>query len=313
MKEAFELLGVGFVQHALIVALLVALVCSYLGVFVVLKRIVFVGAALAEVSALGAALAFFPPVAWLFDRALSTVPALEPLHHYLPLLLALGGMLLAVAVFSQGRISRRLPREAVIGATYAAAVGLTLLALSQNPSGESHTDEVLNGNILTVETLEMVELAVTAALVALVQFLFYKEFVLVSFDPEVARTLGYRSSRWELLWYLALGVMIAVSIHVAGTVLVFAYLVIPPITGLTLSRRLRGAFVASMLAGVLATAAGVLLSVWPREGMPGWLQSWISPEGLPTSYAIIGCSVGLFLLAWLGKTAAGLLSARRAV
>lgn len=306
-----ELLREPFVQRALLVALMVAVLCSYLGIFVVLKRIVFVGAALAEVSALGAALAFFPPVVGLFQSVTGALPALEPLHHYLPLVLALVSMLLAVAVFSQQRISRRLPREAIIGATYAAAVGLTLLALSQNPSGESHTDEILNGNIITVQQLEIIELAFTCVAVALIQALFYKEFMLVSFDPEVARTLGYRSSRWELLWYLALGVMIAVSIHVAGTVLVFAYLVIPAVTALSLSRRMRTAFVLSMLFGVAATAAGVLLSVWPHESLPGWAAAWMSPEGIPTSYAIIGCSVGLFVVAWLGKSLLDLIRLRQ--
>jgi len=306
--SALELLGMDFVRRALLVALLVGGVCCYLGVFVVLKRIVFVGAALAEVSAMGAAVALFPPVLWAFERLFTAMPPLRPLDHYLPLLLALGFMLLAVAFFSQQRLSRRLPREAIIGATYAAAIGLTLLARSQNPSGESHADEILQGNIITVEQLEVVELAVACALVALVQALFHKEFVLVSFDPEVAQTLGFRSPRWELLWYLTLGVMIAVAIHVAGTVLVFAYLVIPPVTALMLARRLGRALLLSVLLGAAATAGGVLLSVWPTESLPAWLSSWIGKEGVPTSYAIVGFMVLLFALSWLGRTLASALA-----
>jgi ABC-type Mn2+/Zn2+ transport system permease subunit len=156
-------------------------------------------------------------------------------------------------------------------------MGLTVLALSKVPSQSEHAMDALNGNILGVQTAEIVELAVVGAVVGIIQGLFFKEFVLVSFDPEVARTLGFRSSRWELLWYLTLGVTIAISIHVAGTVLVFAYLVLPPVTALLLSRRLKVVFLLSLLFAALATFAGVLVSV--------------SPADVPTSPTIVACMV----------------------
>jgi ABC-type Mn2+/Zn2+ transport system permease subunit len=294
MSETLALFQERIVQDALKAALLVGALCSFLGVFVVLKRIVFVGAALAEAASLGAALAFSAPAIWLFDALTVAAPVLEPLRHFKPLVLALALMLLAVAFFSRPHLTRRITREAVIGVTFAGAIGLTILVLSSVPGHEQHELDVLRGNILGVEAQELAEIAVVAGLVALVQALFHKEFVLVSFDPEVAQTLGYRSPRWELLWYLSLGVMIAVSIHVAGTVLVFAYLVIPPVTALLLSRRLAAVFLLSVLSAVVATVAGVLLSV--------------SPANLPTSPSIVGCSTALFAAAWIGKTLLGLRS-----
>jgi ABC-type Mn2+/Zn2+ transport system permease subunit len=151
--------------------------------------------------------------------------------------------------------------------------------------------DALKGNILGVPALELQELLITGVLVGIIQALFYKEFVLVSFDPEVARTLGYNSARWELIWYLTLGLMIAVSIHVAGTILVFSYLVLPAVTALMLSRRLGLVFALSVVFAVLATAGGVVASV---------------SADLPTGPAIVGCSVALFLACWLLKSAAGL-------
>src|SRR5262245_46161089 len=100
MNQTLELLRSPFVQQSLQAALIIAVICSFLGVFVVLKRIVFVGAALAEISQLGAALAFFSPVAALSDRLSAGAPALGDLHHYLPTVLALVAMLLAVMFFS---------------------------------------------------------------------------------------------------------------------------------------------------------------------------------------------------------------------
>lgn len=296
MGESLALLGEDFVQQALKAALLVGALCAYLGVFVVLKRIVFVGAALANTASLGAALAFTPPVvaamAWLVELA----PALEPLEHFKPLVLALVLMLLAVAFFSQHSLGRRVPRESVIGAAYAGAAGLTLVILARVQSQGQHALDVLQGNILGVESLEVTELAVAAAVVGVILALFHKEFVLVSFDPEVARTLGYQSSRWELLWYLSLGVIIAVSIHVAGTVLVFSYLVIPPGTALLLSRRLPTVLSLSVGLALLATVVGLLVSISPAID-------------LPTTPCIVAASTLLYALAWLGRSLADRLKA----
>lgn len=291
MQETLALLRESFVQDALKAALMVALLCSSLGVFVVLKRIVFVGAALSEVASLGAALAFSPPALWLLERLTTTAPALEPLAHYKPLALALTLMLLTVAFLSQQWFGRRIPREAIIGTVFAGAAGLTVLILSKVPNQAQHGVDVLNGNILGVEPQELTELLVAGIVIGLIQILFHKEFVLVSFDPEVARTLGYRSARWELLWYLCLGASIAVSIHVAGTVLVFAYLVLPPVTALLLSRRMTHVLILSMLFALVATAVGVVLSV--------------SQLDVPTSPTIVACLVAMYAIVWLGRRLGG--------
>jgi ABC-type Mn2+/Zn2+ transport system permease subunit len=300
MNQAFALLGQGFVQDALKAALIVAVVCSFLGVFVVLKRIVFVGAALGQVAALGAALAFFPPVVAALESQAGRFHALAPeqYEHTVPIVFAFVCMLAAVAFFSQQGRGRRLPREAIIGAAFAGAAGLTTLVLSKNASGSEHALDSLNGNILGVLPEDIVELAMAGVVVALIQTLFYKEFVLVAFDPEVARTLGYRSSLWELLWYLSLGIMIAVSIHVVGTVLVFAYLVLPAITALLLSRRLGIVCLLAVIFGVTATFAGVLLST--------------SPLDLPSSPTIVGCMVALYVLCGLGTWLGTMLGVKKA-
>jgi ABC-type Mn2+/Zn2+ transport system permease subunit len=296
MSQMFALLQLKFVQDALLAALVVGVICSYLGVFVVLKRIVFVGAALSEMASLGAALAFTAPAAWIFETIIHAVPALHPLDHFRPLVFALAMMLISVVFFSQNVLGRKVPREAVIGTAFAGAIGLTLLVLSTVQNQGQHELGMLRGNIMGVPQQEIVELIVTAVIVAIIQGLFFKEFVLVSFDPEVARTLGFRSSRWELLWYLTLGVMIAVSIHVAGTVLVFAFLVMPAVSALLLSRRLGVVLLLSVLFGITATVAGVLISV--------------SPLDLPTSYAIVGVLVLIFTVSWLLKTATAPLGKR---
>ena len=104
------------------------------------------------------------------------------------------------------------------------------------------------------------EFAAAAALVALVHTLFAKEFLFVSFDPETANALGYRTRFWEMLFYLTLGLTIAFAIRVAGVLLVFSLLVLPGVTALLLTRHLRRAFPVAILAGVLPIGIGLTLS-----------------------------------------------------
>jgi len=282
MTDVIALLREPFVQDALKAALIIGTLCAFLGVYVVLKRIVFVGAALAEISSLGAAVAFLPIV---FERLVPLLDARFPGHgeEIAPLILSLAAVLLGVWFFARQSAERRIPRESVIGFAYVAAAGLALLLLSKSASGDVHAMQVLQGNILGVPPPEIPVLGGVAAAILGVQLAFLKEMVLVSFDPEIAATQGYRARRWELLFYLSLGLAIAAGIHVAGTLLVFAYLVLPAICGLMLARTMRGAFLGAIGAAWLATLGGVLLSV--------------SPLDLPTSPAIIGTATALTLIA----------------
>src|SRR5438270_10592543 len=98
-----------FVRHGLLAGLIIAIVCAYLGVYVVLKRIVFVGAALAELSTVGVALAFLPLVAHL-----GFLSRMDP-HTTRPLFLALLMVIAGVIFFAQQSVAREIPREAIIG------------------------------------------------------------------------------------------------------------------------------------------------------------------------------------------------------
>jgi ABC-type Mn2+/Zn2+ transport system permease subunit len=135
----------------------------------------------------------------------------------------------------------------------------------------------------------MVLLAVSIP-VLLAHLVFYKEFLFVSFDREMARTLGYRVGAWNLFLYLTLGLVIAFAMQFAGVMLVFDFLVLPAVTGLLLSRSMAGTFFFSVLSALLAAVVGFALSV---------------PYDLPSGPAIITASGVLVLLAWLVRAVRG--------
>ncbi len=239
-----EIFQIPFMQQALLASLLAGVTCAFLAVFVVLKRVVFVGIALAQLSSAGVALALLLGLTAGWHLTLSSLVF----------------MLAGVALFSAPLGGRQLPREAIIGIAYAVASALGILLVARSAAGESHMLYLLFGNILAVTPLDNWLMGGVFAAVALIHYLFHKEFVLVSFDPETADTLGVRSRRWELLFYLTLGVTIAIALRVLGALLVFSFLVIPGVIGLLVAPRLRGAFVGAALAAVVSAAAGLYLS-----------------------------------------------------
>lgn len=257
-------------REALYGALVIALACSVLGVYVVLRRIVFVGAALAQISSAGIALAL-----WLAGVGIALGPVTEP--TVVSLLLTLG----AVMFFASGARGR-VPPDATIGVTYAVAAAVGILLIAKAATGEAH-DIFLSGNILGITRRDtLVLLGVTLPVLA-VHAVFYKELLFVSFDRETARTLGYNVRWWDLLLYLTLGVVIASAMQFAGVMLVFNFLVLPAVTGLLLSRTMRGVFFWSVASALVAAFVGFSLSV---------------PFDLPSGPAISAASGAFVLLAW---------------
>ena len=259
-------------KDALYGALLIALACSVLGVYVVLRRIVFVGAALAQISSAGIALAL-----WLSGRSIGG----ELTHH--PVAFALIFALAGALFFSAGHTPRAgVPPDATIGVTYAVAAAAGILLVAKAATGEAH-DIFLQGNILGITRVDTFVLLGIAVPVLAVHAIFYKEFLFVSFDRETARTLGYNVVLWNLLLYFTLGLVIAFAMQFAGVMLVFNFLVLPAVTGLLLARSMSGIFTVAIAAAIVAAVFGFALSV---------------PFDLPSGPAIIAASGVLAALAW---------------
>ena len=260
-------------REALYGALVIGLACSVLGVYVVLRRIVFVGAALAQISSAGIALAL-----WLAGAGVALGDATKP--PVVSLLLTL----IAVLFFASGARGR-IPPDATIGITYAVAAAVGILLISKAASGEAH-DIFLSGNILGIRRRDTLVLLAVTVPVLVLHVVFYKELLFVSFDRETARTLGYNVRWWDLLLYLTLGIVIASAMQFAGVMLVFNFLVLPAVTGLLLSQSMRGVFFWSVASALIAAFAGFSLSV---------------PFDLPSGPAISAASGALVLLAWSGR------------
>jgi zinc transport system permease protein len=260
-------------REALYGSLVIALACSVLGVYVVLRRIVFVGAALAQISSAGIALAF-----WLAGHGV----ALGLSRHTVAFSLL---MTMLGVVFFSATGAGRVPADAKIGVTYAAAAAAGILLIAKAATGEAH-DIFLQGNILGITRTDTFVLLAAAAPVLAAHAVFYKEFLFVSFDRETARTLGYRVGRWDLAFYLTLGCVIAFAMQFAGVILVFNFLILPAVTGLLLARSMAATFAGSVASALIAAVVGFALSI---------------PFDLPTGPTMMAVSSVLVIMAWAAR------------
>jgi zinc transport system permease protein len=259
-------------RDALYGTLIIGVTCGILGVWVVLRRIVFVGAALAQLSSAGIALAMLlgglgVGLGLLTDQ----------------LAIAVVVTLLGAVFFSVGSQRRLILPEATIGVAYAVAGAVGVLLISKAVAGEAH-DLFLQGSILGLTRKDVLLQLVVAIPILLVHFVFYKEFLFVSFDPETARTLGYKVDGWNLLLYLTIGLVIAFAMQSAGVLLVFSFLVLPAVTGLLLAHSMAGTVAVAAISAGLATVMGFVASI---------------PFDLPTGSAVIASSGLLLMAAWV--------------
>lgn len=235
-----EMLEYGFIRTALLGTGAIGAVCAFLGVYVVLRRIVFVGATLAQISSAGIALGILTGASPdAFSLALTS---------------------LAVVFFAHPSFGRRWPQDATLGVLFTVSGAAAVLLVAHTARGNEEVVHLVQGNLLAMTAGEARVLAVVFGVVLALHLAFYKEFLYLSFDPDMAATQGYRARAWNLAFYVLLGTAVALAIRAVGILLMFAFLVIPATLGLQVARRLAPAFLVAVASALVAVVAGIWLS-----------------------------------------------------
>ena len=235
-----EFWSLPFLRHILIAGVLVAVGLSPLSVYVVLRRIVFSGAAVAEVA--------------------SAAVALAVLFQIAPFPLALALTVLTFLALSRLADTTRLPPETLVGMLYAGGSAASVLLIVKAPRGEADILNILFGNILTVEPSVLWGMGIVFALVFILQYVAAKEFLISAYDPDMGRTLGIKVDLWNMIFYGALGLAVAVAIRAVGALMTFTMLVAPGASALCLTERLSRTFKIALAQGIVASLAGVVIS-----------------------------------------------------
>jgi manganese/iron transport system permease protein len=249
MPDLLEPLQYAFVQRALLAAVLVALVCASVGVFVVLRGLAFLGDAIAHAA--------FPGVVIAFLMKINIV---------------IGGSIAAVAsALVIGAVARRsgLKEDTAIGVVFSGmfAVGIVLFSSIRTYTGDLLG--ILFGDVLGVAADQLVLAAITAAVVLVGLWIIWRQLVFVSFDPIGAAAAGLNPLRYDTLLLGLIGLSIAVSVQIVGVVLVVAMLVTPAATARLLAQDLRALVIGALVVAVVSSIAGIWLSYYVNAASGG--------------------------------------------
>ncbi len=235
-----EVLQYEFMRNALIAGLLAAIACGIVGVYVVIKRVVFISGGIAHASFGGIGLGYFLGI--------------NPI---------LGAMFFTIAsALGMGLVTKRtrLPEDTAIGILWAMGVAIGIIFVSLTPGYAPDLFSYLFGNILTVPAFDLMLMLILDAVIIIVVLLFYKEFLLLSFDEEFSTIVGVPTERLYLLLLCLIALTVVVLIRVVGIVLVIALLTIPAALARQFTHNLKKMMLLSVLAGAVFTFSGLWLS-----------------------------------------------------
>jgi ABC-type Mn2+/Zn2+ transport system permease subunit len=255
MSTLHEMISPDFLlRNALVGSVVVGLVCPLVGVYFVLRRMIFLGVALPQLSAAGVAFAFF-------IRSVSQVHQHgESGERILAMVGSLGFVLIGLLVLAAMERRGRETLEARIGIAYAFAAAASILFVSADPYGEAEMTSLLKGDIVTTTGAGLRLLAAVLGAVSLILLAFRKELLLVSFDREMAVVLGKRAALWDTLLYLLIGVTISFGVMTAGPLVTFGFLVVPPLTARLITRHMLTFSIVAAALGAVTAFAGFYLA-----------------------------------------------------
>ena len=255
-----------FLAPAIAASLIIAGIHAYLGLHVVERGVIFVDLSLAQIAALGAAIAVWQG----YDEQ-------APAIYWM----SLGFTLIGAAIFAVIKGQKaRVPQEAIIGVSYVVASAAVILALSKATGEAEHLRDMLVGNILSVQWPEVWLTGAIYVAIGLFHYVFRQRFLEISLDPAAAAARGISVRFWDFLFYASFGLVVTRSVAIAGVLLVFCYLIVPSVGGMLFSGRVGPRLAIGWVMGTVVSILGMYFSVL---------------FDLPTGATIV-CTFGLVLV-----------------
>ncbi|HEY7535148.1 MAG TPA: metal ABC transporter permease [Thermodesulfobacteriota bacterium] len=259
-------------RDPMIVGAVSGAICGFLGVYIVFRRIIFVSAMLTQVSSFGVAIAFYL-------QGFSALSLFGSLIDPFSVSLIMTGA--AAIFFALTREFYRISQEGVIGFGYLIASGMVVIIGDRITQGSHDIADILFGSAVVVDPKEVFIVPAVAFLSFLVHWVFFKDFIFISFDPETAWLFKYPVRMLNTVLLFTVGVIVAVTTRALGALPVFALAVLPALTALFLTEKLNWVFVLAVLIGILSAVLGYYFS---------FILS------LPTGASITTCASLFFLL-----------------
>jgi zinc/manganese transport system permease protein len=224
----------------------------YLGLHVVQRQIIFVDLALAQVAALGTCVAMLAGC---------------DLHSWQSYAWSAAFTLVGAVIFTLTRPRHpRVPHEALIGVVYVVAAAAGILVLTQTAGGKEELQRSLVGELLVVPPDEVTKTIALFIGIGVVHYVFRRQFLAISQDPETARRSGLAVGWWDFLFYVLFGFVVTSFVHLGGVLLTFSYLIVPAVCATYLADTWRGRLAVGW--GVATLASLISLGLTPKLDLP---------------------------------------------
>ena len=156
--------------------------------------------------------------------------------------------------------SKRIQGDAAIGIVSSVGIASGIILASLSNGYNIDLFSYLFGNILTVTRTELILSFIVFLTVAATVIIFYNDFFAVTFDEELARTMGIKTKRINAILFLLTAVAAVLAMKVAGIMLVSAMLILPPLTALQLSLSFKMTIIAAVFFSILSVICGIIVA-----------------------------------------------------
>ena len=267
-------------RNSVYTSVLIGFACPLVGVFLVLRRLVFMGVALPQISSTGVAVALSLPL-WLGTAMTAHGTHSEHVVAFLgSTIFTLTAILVLAFLERRGRGSP----EGRLGTAYVVATALSILLLAKNRYAEIGWLDLLKGEVITISNFDLTLTAIALGIVLLMLGLYHSELLLVSFDRDMAITLGKNVVFWDAVLYLLIGLTVSMAVLSVGPLIAFGFLLIPALTAHLFVRTMHQFTVVASLIGGVSSFVGFWLA-----------YQWDLPVG-PTDVVLLGL---LYAAAWV--------------
>jgi manganese/iron transport system permease protein len=271
IEQLLAPLQYAFMLRGLAAAILVGVVCATLGTYVVLRGMAFAGDALAHAILPGVAVGYLvgggargPLFWWALATAVVASIGISAISH-----------------------TTRIKEDTAIGIIFASMFALGVALISTVRSYSADLAHFLFGDVLGVRSSDLWLMGVFGGLILLTVVAFYKEFLVLSFDPLLAATLRLPARVLDFLLMILIAVAIVVSLQTVGVALMVAMLVTPAATAYLLTRNLPVMMILAALVAALSGVIGLYLSFYLN---------------IASGAAIVLTCTAIFALVWIAQT-----------
>ncbi|MEL4305309.1 metal ABC transporter permease [Methanococcoides sp. LMO-2] len=237
-----ELLQYEFMRNAIFAGLLASIACGIIGVYVVVKKIVFISGGIAHASFGGIGISYFLGI--------------NPIFGVLPFSL--------FSALTMGTISKRsdVPEDTIIGILWSLGMAIGIIFIGWTPGYAPDLMTYLFGNILTVPGSDIYLMLALDVIIIGTVYLLYKEFMALCYDEEFSRVSGVPTGKLYLLLLCLIALTVVVMIRVVGLILVIALLTIPAALSRQYTSNMKVMMYLSILFGAIFTITGLALSYY---------------------------------------------------